>query len=608
MKRLLLLPLFVLTLHAGFAQSEPGEFNIESPRACFDTYLLAMVNFSKAEDPALQQDHLDAAVRCLDLRGVAATLRTELGKKYAKELKIFLDKYEIVVMEDIPESYAADKYVWRRPVETTEISLIRTEDSLWLFSQATIESLPLLLESVQGEEVVEGVETTIEQDSFADWVRGGMSDGLNKRSLLLENWQWIALLILVVIGAIIDKLIAWILSAWITHLLKRREDKPTYKIKNTLLRPVGIFAMAYFWSIAITLLDLPLQVLNILYFATQFVMAVSGVWTAYNAVDIVAGYFSAMAERTTTKFDDLLVRMLSRLLKILVVAFGLLFVADNFDIDITSLLAGVGIGGIALALAAKDTVENLFGSVTVLVDHPFEIGDWIKVGDLEGSVEDVGFRSTRIRTFYNSLISMPNSMLVNRPLDNMGRREYRRISTKLGIQYDTPPEKIDAFCEGIRELIRLHPYTRKDLYMVYLNEFADSSLNILLYVFHKTPDWTTELAERHRLFVDIVRLAKRLGVEFAFPTQTLHVSSFPGAELSPEQQANQPKEEEARREAKPGFITQSIEPKDTEDAMFIGRREAQAIVNGMWGDLAQNSETSKSPGSINSDATLPKRE
>ena len=178
---------------------------------------------------------------------------------------------------------------------------------------------------------------------------------------------------------------------------------------------------------------------------------------------------------------------------------------------------------LALALAAQDTVSNFFGSLMVILDRPFQVGDWIKTGDVEGTVEEVGFRSTRIRTFYNSLITLPNANLIKASVDNLGDRTYRRWSTRLGIAYDTPPEKIDAFCEGIRELVRKHPYTRKDYYHVYFNEFGSDSLQILVYVFFFTPDWATELRERHRLGVDIVRLAAELEIEFAFPTQTLYL-------------------------------------------------------------------------------------
>jgi MscS family membrane protein len=151
------------------------------------------------------------------------------------------------------------------------------------------------------------------------------------------------------------------------------------------------------------------------------------------------------------------------------------------------------------------------------------VGDWVVIEDIEGTVEELGFRSTRIRTFYNSQVTVPNSTLVRAAVDNYGRRSYRRWKTNIGVQYDTPPEKLLAFTEGIRELVRRHPYTRKDFYQVWCNDFGDSSLNILLYIFHHVPDWATELRERERMFVDIVRLADRLGVQFAFPTRTVHL-------------------------------------------------------------------------------------
>jgi MscS family membrane protein len=157
------------------------------------------------------------------------------------------------------------------------------------------------------------------------------------------------------------------------------------------------------------------------------------------------------------------------------------------------------------------------------VERPFQVGDWVLIGDIEGTVEELGFRSTRIRTFYNSLITLPNVNLISAAVDNYGARRYRRWKTTLGVTYDTPPEKIEAFCEGIRELIRRHPYTRKDFFLVFLNDFGASSVDILVYMFFETPDWDTELRERHRLAVDILRLAGRLEVEFAFPTQTLHL-------------------------------------------------------------------------------------
>jgi MscS family membrane protein len=145
-------------------------------------------------------------------------------------------------------------------------------------------------------------------------------------------------------------------------------------------------------------------------------------------------------------------------------------------------------------------------------------------------------------------------------IDNYGARQYRRIKSMISVTYDTPPEKIEAFCEGIRELIRKHPYTRKDYFHVYFNAFAASSLDVLLYCFVETPDWSTELREKHRLYVDIVRLAHRLGVEFAFPTQTIWMAQEGRAAMGPDL------------------------PGDQRAAFTLGRSEAAEILRVSVGD------------------------
>ncbi len=156
-------------------------------------------------------------------------------------------------------------------------------------------------------------------------------------------------------------------------------------------------------------------------------------------------------------------------------------------------------------------------------DKPFALGDYVAVGSIEGSIEKVGFRSTRLRTGYNSLVTVPNSRFINSDVDNYGARAYRRIKTTLGLTYDTPPTKLEAFCEGVRELIRRHPHTRKDSFHVYVHEFGPNSIDVMLQCHIVTMDRSTELQERERLYLDILKLAEGLKVEFAFPTQTVHM-------------------------------------------------------------------------------------
>jgi MscS family membrane protein len=288
----------------------------------------------------------------------------------------------------------------------------------------------------------------------------------------------------------------------------------------------------------------------ILLVAVKFLAGLSMVWAAYRLVDLVSVYLLEQARRSRTRLDDALVPLIPKTLKIFVTVVGIVFVADNLNIDITSLLAGLGLGGLAFALAAKEMVQNLFGSVSVLLDRTFAVGDWVVIGDAEGTVERIGFRSTRLRTFYNSVLTLPNSQLITASVDNMGQRRYRRMSTRLSLTYNTPPDRIEAFCEGIRELVRQHPYMRKDFFHVYFNEYGAASLNVLVYVFWETPDWATELRERHRSLLDILRLAHRLDVEFAYPTQTLYLRREGGAGPPEAERVQSEALESGRREAR----------------------------------------------------------
>jgi len=245
---------------------------------------------------------------------------------------------------------------------------------------------------------------------------------------------------------------------------------------------------------------------------------------SFRFVDIMTWVLKEKALKTPSKFDDLLVPFFDKTAKVFIVCMGIIFIADVLGVSPASLLAGLGIGGLALALAAQDTVKNLFGSFTVILDRPFEIGDDIKIGnDIIGTVEEVGFRSTRIRTYENTLITVPNGNLISAHVDNLGKRTFWRYRAMLSLQYGTPPAKIHAFCQGLIELARHHPQTRKEVIRAGLHEFSASSLDVLFICHFAVPDSASNIAARHRLLLDIITLAHRIGVEFAFPTQTLHL-------------------------------------------------------------------------------------
>lgn len=521
--RFLFLALILLLFFSGLGSAEESNSptlvptpapELSSPRATMETFLKA---FYAEGGP-----DLDEAASCLDLSRLPTGLRGSLGRDLAVQLKAVLDRSEYIDVSKI--SGSPDGPSWKLKLgEDGEVVLSRLPDGRWLFSGDTVENLGRLYSLVESKKVVEGVEKTVTDRSVGGWLRKRVPSGLRDRHFLLEAWQWMGLAILILLGFILNRLFLLILMGPILSLLRRRFQEIRGERVRYLLRPVGMLMMLLLWWFGLMWLALPVSFLSWYAGFVEIALIVVLCLTAYRLVEIISGVLERRAAQTENKFDDLLVPLIRKSLKVLIVVIGAILVSQAFGQDLKALLAGLGIGGLALALAAQDTIGNLFGSLTVLLDRPFQVGDWVKIGDVEGTVAEVGFRSTRIRTFYDSMISLPNSHLTSAAVDNLGLRQYRRWSTRLGLAYDTPPEKVEAFCEGVRELVRRHPQTRKDSFHVYFNEFGSSSLEILFYIFFQCPDWSEELRARHRLAVEILQLAAALGVEFAFPTQTLYL-------------------------------------------------------------------------------------
>ncbi|MCG8070464.1 MAG: mechanosensitive ion channel family protein [Candidatus Thiodiazotropha taylori] len=506
------------------SQSKPAPIpqTLKSPRATMETFLHAMNDIKRGAP-----ERIDAAITTLDLSAINSLVRKEQGSDLAWMLIEVMDRTRVVDLKKVPNHSDGPTYLFHR-YQHGDIRIARTESGAWLFDQNTISQLPAIMDEVAETQRVDGKQAESSKIPWHIRFRQQIPASFKATTFLLPNWQWLGLLFTIMLGVVADKLLSFFLRSGVRRWRNRTKHPEFKEISEDILRPLGLMAMALIWWSGINLMGLSENVMLILLVAVKFLASISGVWAAYRLVDLVSAFLHKRAQMTENKLDDALVPLIPRTLKIFVTVIGFVFIADNLNVDISSLLAGLGLGGLAFALAAKDMVQNLFGSVTVLMDRTFSVGDWIVVDGVEGSVERIGFRSTRIRTFYNSVVTVPNSKFITATVDNMGERRYRRLSCKLSLTYDTPPDRIEAFCEGVRELVRQHPYMRKDYYQVYLNEFAASSLDVLLYVFWETPEWNTELRERHRFMLDILRLAQGLGVEFAFPTQTLYMKQEEG--------------------------------------------------------------------------------
>ncbi len=502
-----------------------------TPRRCFESFRAAL-------DGDQWDVKWDVAVSCLDFGNFPspAEVKSSNGRLLAYRLNqilsaVFIDGLmpddEDFEGQCVLSEYARDQQ--QGPLDGWQknsfdmIAISRSEvDGLWRFDPGTVTQIEALYEKWQPE-LKRSAEFNDSPKPTAVWLAEQFPESLHSTHFLIADYIWILLAGVVALGFLADALVGFLAINVSQHLFGIvRTDEKDAAVRQ-LWKPFGLLLQALVWYYGTSQIGIPTWTTNYLSTGLRFFAVFAGIWVFFRLIDFVSDYLARRASATASKFDDLLIPLITTIAKVLSTVVGLLICAETFSLNVNTLLGGLGIGGMALALASKDAVSNLFGSFTVLIDRPFEIGDWVITEDVEGTVEMVGFRSTRIRTFYNSVVTLPNSRLTTAIVDNMGRRRYRRVKTTLGLQYRTTPEQMDAFCEGIRELIRRNPSTRKDYFHVYFNGFNDSSLDVMLYFFLRVPDWATELREKHKLFLEILQLAQELNVDFAFPTRTLHM-------------------------------------------------------------------------------------
>ncbi len=335
----------------------------------------------------------------------------------------------------------------------------------------------------------------------------------------------IAALLIILAGVLVRRVVGKVVLRFISHLTKRTRTELDDLLVEAARRPLEAGVMLIFIALAVSVLHLPAEPVDVRRLAHVLLsLATTAVvtWLLFRLVDALAEYFHRAAAVTESKLDDALIPLGRKAAKVFLTVLAFVVALQNIGYAVSGLLAGLGIGGLALALAAQDTVANLFGSVMILLDRPFQVGDWIKGTDFEGSVEEIGFRSTRVRTFPKTLVTVPNKQMADMVIDNQQAMPARRIMMNLGVTYNTTPEQLRQAVAGIRALLEGTPGLWQEGTLVRFHEFGPSSLNIIVRCF------TTEIAQDEHLRVreeiqfKIMALFQSLGIEFAFPSQTVY--------------------------------------------------------------------------------------
>ncbi len=388
----------------------------------------------------------------------------------------------------------------------------------WYFSEETIEKIDGIYNETFPWELT--------------WVENKFPDLFEKTLFGVLIWKPIGVILLlilcIIVYFILNPLIFFILKN-IQKLFLRRVNLKSFDILHELARPIVFIIIVRFIRKILPSFQL-LELNTFLITGLRIAETIFWIFVFIKLMKVILSLYADLTKKSQSKLDRQLAPILNKLILGIVVFIGFLHILTIFGVNPTTVLAGASIGGIAIAFAAQDSVKNLLGTIVIFLDKPFHLDDWVEISGAEGNVENVGFRSTKIRGADTTLYQIPNSLVSEAVINNKGLRTYRRYSTELGIRYDTPPELIEAFVNGIREIIIEHPDTRSESYNVEFTGFGDSALLILVNVFFKHLDWGSEQSAKHRLHMAIVRLAAALGVDFAFPSTTLMIEQLPGKE------------------------------------------------------------------------------
>ena len=349
----------------------------------------------------------------------------------------------------------------------------------------------------------------------------------------VEAWLWAACILLA------GLVFARIISRWTSRLAYAFFKKYSRGVRVEtflvlLTRPVSVFFILIILYLTFDRLHFPesWQLVQEEKFGVRMVLAklfhsaviLSITWIFMRTVDFFGVVFQHRAQFTETKMDDMLIPFIKGGVKIIVAMFGFFVILGSvFKLNIATLVGGLGIGGLAIALAAKETLENLLGSVLIFMDKPFVVGEQVKVGQLEGIIESIGFRSTRIRTFERAVVSVPNKKMMDAEVENQTRREHRRARFSINLMYNTGPEVMSRISAAILNAIQGHSMVEKETAWVRFREFGPSSLDLQINYYVRTPELERFLEVREELNYAIVRIVRDNGADFAYPSTTVYL-------------------------------------------------------------------------------------
>jgi MscS family membrane protein len=489
-----------LTTGATPAPTPPPEA-WDSPLATVQTFIQDMRS----------QSYSDAR-KALDLSDVPFPVRDTEGSRYAQILVSVMARIPGFKPEDLPD--APKSATWsiaiRQPNNHVigDLVMEKTSSGIWQFNTDTVEKLPRYYSTIQNQP--QNNEIGEFPDPPADpsmEIRAYIPSFMLHSFLWLEIWQWLGLLALgfasLVVALIVRLIVKYTLKLFFRHL----ESALLPISLKRLRRSAGFWAGTSFWWLTYEYLGIQgTSLLVLVVFLKAFGIG-AVLWVIDAFFDVSLDLFGSRATSLVRRADAILIPIAKKFMKFVLTVVGLMAFAETMSVNVTGLIAGLGITGLVIALAGKNSVENIFGSLTIIFDMPFGINDYVKIPPIEGTVEEINLRSTRIRTPLDTLVTLPNSNLITASVENFGARRYRRFAFILPLSYVNQLEHVTEFCGKAREFMDSNEKINHVKSHIELTNISDNAMGVSVELYFETNDYSEERSLREMTVDNILKLA-----------------------------------------------------------------------------------------------------
>lgn len=510
--------------HGGVVPHPHQHHELGSPRDTMRTFLEQWDN--------ARSGNRELFLKTMDLSQIAAAVREDEGLLLGEYLIGVLHRIGLPLRQEIPDDpdRQATYTHFIHPAGTVAIEPVVQEDgsSRWQFSSETIASARQLFIAMEDMPLAEAGERWKSTPFFEirNSARSIHRDLLQEAGAGMEVWQWVALLMLLVVSIPVSWAFTW-LVAKIFQLNKNSEEQslsPTIRF----LWPLRLILIAGLGLLALGILGLPQAADIPLRVFIGVTLSLAGGWLAYHLVDRVSEMIGTHAHSYLRYRNEILRSLVTSLAKLAVVIGAILFLAEILSIPYQGVIAGLGIGGLAVALAARSTLENLIGGITLYADKPVEVGDFCCFGDHMGVIEGIGLRSVKVRSLDQSVITVPNAEFVNLNIENLTRRNQMLLQTRMGFRYETGPDQLRWLLAEVRKLLLQHPMVAQEPARARFAGFGNHSMDIEIFAYVKTNDFSEFFSIREDIFLRLIDIVEESGTTFAVPTTVNYLAQDSG--------------------------------------------------------------------------------